>query len=200
MSVDDTPKMKQCKADITIARRFREEIPAIVDQLVLSCNRDGCFDHVGPEPIPSREAIIDILHRASRILYPGYFIRTRVDQVNVGYYFGQEVTGIFEALSEQIMLAIRHDCIRHDLPCSDCEERGQQAAIDFLRSMPRLRVLLATDILAAHEGDRRNEERENQQFLHFSLLYPSAREGLMEILAFAEGLIKRARVSRCRRR
>jgi len=151
--VDDTPKMKQCKADITIARRFREEIPAIVDQLVLSCNRDGCFDHVGPEPIPSREAIIDILHRASRILYPGYFIRTRVDQVNVGYYFGQEVTGLFEALSEQIMLAIRHDCIRHNLPCSDCEARGQQAAIDFLHSMPQLRVLLATDILAAHEGD-----------------------------------------------
>ncbi|MCX5845975.1 MAG: serine acetyltransferase [Deltaproteobacteria bacterium] len=151
--MDDTPKMKQCKADITIARRFREEIPAIVDQLVLSCNRDGCFDHVGPEPIPSREAIIDILHRASRILYPGYFIRTRVDQVNVGYYFGQEVTGLFEALSEQIMLAIRHDCIRHNLPCSDCEERGQQAAIDFLHSMPQLRVLLATDILAAHEGD-----------------------------------------------
>jgi serine O-acetyltransferase len=145
--------MKQCKADIIIARRFREEIPAIVDQLVLSCNRDGCFDHVGPEPIPSREAIIDILHRASRILYPGYFIRTRVDQVNVGYYFGQEVTGLFEALSEQIMLAIRHDCIRHNLPCSDCEERGQQAAIDFLHSMPQLRVLLATDILAAHEGD-----------------------------------------------
>jgi serine O-acetyltransferase len=151
--VDDTYKMKQCKADITVARRYREEIPDVVDQLVSSCSRNDCFDHVGPEPIPSREAVIDILHRASRILYPGYFIPTRVDHVNVGYYFGQEVTGLFEALSEQIMLAIRHDCIRHDLPCSDCEERGQQAAIDFLRSMPQLRVLLATDILAAHEGD-----------------------------------------------
>jgi serine O-acetyltransferase len=145
--------MKQCKVDITVARRYREEIPAVVDQLVSSCSRDDCFDHVGPEPIPSREAVIDILHRASRVLYPGYFIPTRVDQVNVGYYFGQEVTGLFEALSEQIMLAIRHDCIRHDLPCSDCEERGQQAAIDFLHNMAQLRILLATDILAAHEGD-----------------------------------------------
>jgi serine O-acetyltransferase len=51
------------------------------------------------------------------------------------------------------MLAIRHDCIRHDLPCTDCEERGQQAAIDFLRGMPQLRELLATDIRAAYEGD-----------------------------------------------
>jgi serine O-acetyltransferase len=145
--------MKQCKSDISIARHYREKIPAVVDELVSSCNRLDCFDHVGPEPIPSREAVIDILHKASRILYPGYFIHTRIDQVNVGYYFGQEVTALFEALSEQIMLAIRHDCIRNDLPCSDCEERGQQNAIDFLHKMPPLRILLATDILAAHEGD-----------------------------------------------
>jgi len=71
----------------------------------------------------------------------------------VGYYFGQELTALFEALSEQIMLAIRHDCIRHNQPCTHCEERGQQAAIGFLTGMPKLRVLLATDIKAAYEGD-----------------------------------------------
>ena len=151
--MDDKSKMEQCRTDIDITRNFREEIPAVVDQLVLSCGRNDCFDHVGPEPIPSHEAVIDILHTASRILYPGYFIRTHLDQVNVGYYFGQEVTSLFEALSEQIMLAIRHDCIRHNQECTNCEERGQQAAIDFLRGMPQLRVLLASDILAAHEGD-----------------------------------------------
>lgn len=150
---DDKSKKEQCRTDIDITRNFREEIPAVVDQLVLSCNRNDCFDHVGPEPIPSREAIIDIVHTASRILYPGYFIRTRLDDMNVGYYFGQEVTSLFEALSEQIMLAIRHDCIRHNQICTNCEERGQQAAIDFLRGMPQLRVLLASDIKAAHEGD-----------------------------------------------
>jgi serine O-acetyltransferase len=150
---DDKAKMDQCKTDIAITRKFRDEIPAIVEELVSSCVRHDCFDHVGPEPIPSREAIIDTVHMASRILYPGYFIRTRVDEVNMGYYFGQELTALFEALSEQIMLAIRHDCVRHNQICTNCEERGQQAAIAFLRGMPQLRVLLATDIMAAYEGD-----------------------------------------------
>ena len=150
---DDKEKMEQCRTDIDITRNFRGEIPAVVDQLVLSCNRHDCFDHVGPEPIPSHEAVIDILHTASRILYPGYFIRTSLDEVNVSYYFGQEVTSLFEALSEQIMLAIRHDCIRHNQTCTNCEERGQKAAVDFLQGMPQLRVLLASDILAAYEGD-----------------------------------------------
>jgi len=122
--MDDNVRNTQCKADLTTIQRFREEIPAIVDQLVYTCTRKDCFDHIGPEPIPSREAIIDILHRARRVLYPGYFVQTQVDQVNMNYYFGQEVTALFEALSHQVMLAIRHDCIRNNQPCTHCEERG----------------------------------------------------------------------------
>ncbi|HUH65226.1 MAG TPA: serine O-acetyltransferase EpsC [Syntrophales bacterium] len=150
---DERAKTEQCKTDLAVERKFRDEIPSIVEELASSCIRHDCFDHVGPEPIPSREAIIDTVHMACRILFPGYFIRTRIDEVNVGYYFGQEITALFEALSEQIMLAIRHDCIRHGEPCTHCEERGQQAAVGFLRGMPQLRVLLATDVQAAYEGD-----------------------------------------------
>jgi serine O-acetyltransferase len=151
--MDEPSDITQCRTGMAVVRKHREEIPAVVDELVLSCNRDGCFDHIGPEPIPSREAAVDILKRIRRILYPGYFIPTRVDQVNVKYYFGQETTALFEALSEQITLAIRHDCIRHNQACTHCDERGQDAAIDFLRSMPELRNLLATDIRAAYAGD-----------------------------------------------
>jgi serine O-acetyltransferase len=151
--MDEAFKTTKCRTDLIKTQNVREEIPAIVDQLVFSCTREDCFDHIGPEPIPSRAAVVDILKRTRRILYPGYFIPTRVDQVNVTYYFGQELTALFEALSEQIMLAIRHDCIRYNQPCTDCEERGQQAAIEFLRETPQLRGLLGTDIRAAYEGD-----------------------------------------------
>jgi serine O-acetyltransferase len=143
----------QCRTEMAVVRKHREEIPVVVDQLVSSCNREDCFDHVGPEPIPSREAVVDILKRIRRILYPGYFISARVDQVNVKYYFGQEVTALFETLSEQITLAIRHDCIRHNQDCTHCEDRGQQVAIEFLKELPQLRGLLATDIRAAYAGD-----------------------------------------------
>jgi len=138
---------------VEMTRHFREEIPRVVDELVLSCRRTDCFDHVGPEPIPSREYVIEIIHRIQRLLYPGYFIRTRLDEVNLSYYFGQEATALFENLSEQITLALRHDCIRHDLPCIQCEERGQEAAINFMRELPMLRGILGTDVRAAYTGD-----------------------------------------------
>ncbi|MDQ5986434.1 MAG: serine O-acetyltransferase [Syntrophus sp. SKADARSKE-3] len=143
----------KCKTHVDVKHRFREEIPAIVEQLVTTCNNEGCFDHVSAEPIPRREIVIDIFRRTGRILYPGYFIPTRLDEVNVGYYLGQEMTALFEVLSGQISLAIRHDCIRHNLSCSHCEEQGQKEAVEFLKSLPEMREMLAKDIRAAYEGD-----------------------------------------------
>ncbi len=149
----DKSKLEECKFEIEITKHFREEIPGIVNHLVQSCNTEDCFDHVGLEPLPSRESITEIVNMACRILYPGYFTRMRIDKVNLIYYFGQEVTKFFEALSEQIALAMRHECRRHNMSCINCEERGQEIAVLFMRELPRLRGLLARDIRSAFEGD-----------------------------------------------
>ncbi len=142
-----------CQVEVKTAREYRRELPGIVEELVLSCRREDCFDHVGPEPLPSREAAIDLLHRACRLLYPGYFIRKRVDEVNLDYYFGQEAVAFYEALATQITLCVRHECLRYNLDCTHCEDRGQQVAIGFMRVLPNLRTVLAKDVHAAYEGD-----------------------------------------------
>jgi len=144
---------KECKEEIKTDKRARYEIPGIVSELVATCNKDGCFDHVSAEPIPYREAIIDILRRCAIILYPGYFIKRRLDQINLEYYLGQEVTAFYEILSEQIILALRHDCIRQNLACIKCDALGQEITVHFLRTLPELRRLLAKDIRAAYDGD-----------------------------------------------
>jgi serine O-acetyltransferase len=143
----------RCKNEMKSAKNYRDEVPAIVDELVASCSRGGCFDHVSAEPIPHREAIIDILRRLALILYPGYFIRSRLDSNNLEYYLGQQVTALYEVLAEQIILAIRHDCIRQNQSCVHCEPLGHKLALEFLQKLPQLRTMLAQDIRAALEGD-----------------------------------------------
>lgn len=150
---DQSVVLDQCKTAVQAERHFREEIPGIVGDLVQSCANGVCFDHVGPEPIPSREATVDIVSKANRLLYPGYFIRTRLEQFNLSYYFGQEAVALFELLSEQVTLALRHDCIRHNLPCIQCEARGHEASISFMHHLPALRKMLASDVRAAYQGD-----------------------------------------------
>jgi serine O-acetyltransferase len=152
--MDESAKQPEiCKVEVKTAQEYRQALPGIVEEMVLSCRREDCFDHVGPDPLPSREAAIDIIHRACRLLYPGYFIRKRVDEVNLGYYFGQEAVAFYEALAGQITLCVRHECLRYNLDCTQCEARGHEEAIRFMRELPALRTLLAKDVRAAYEGD-----------------------------------------------
>jgi serine O-acetyltransferase len=149
----DKAEKQKCRVDIQALRDYREDIPEIIDSLAATCNREDFFDHVGPEPIPYRNAIIEIIRQLQKILFPGYFIQTRLDQVNLKYYLGQETISLFEELSREITLCTRHDCIRHDLPCTHCEERGHEEAMKFIKELPNLRILLAKDVRAAFVGD-----------------------------------------------
>jgi serine O-acetyltransferase len=143
----------KCQSDVQSWRDHRKELPEIVHNLVASCNLDGGFDHIGPEPIPSRKEIIEIIHHVQQILFPGYFVSEKVDLTNLQYFLGQETMSLFEQLSPQIALCIRHECMRRNLPCTECEEKGRAEAIKFIRALPDLRKILAKDVKAALEGD-----------------------------------------------
>ena len=75
----------ECRSDISITSSFRDEIPRIVDTIVALHGQDGRFCHISPEPAPSRALVIDIIRRAMRIMYPGYFSETCMDEVNMRY-------------------------------------------------------------------------------------------------------------------
>ena len=153
-SIEHTGDRKdECRVEISAEQNCRRELPSIVDSIVALHDKEDRFRHVGPEPMPARSSVIEIIQRAVSVIYPGYFSPARLDEVNVPYYLGHQVTDLFQLLSDQIAFAVRHDCRRFDLPCSNCEARGQNAAIEFLREIPRLQAMLAKDIAAAYEGD-----------------------------------------------
>ena len=143
----------KCKIDFTAVHDFRSEIPLIVEKIVALHNKEGRFSHLGLEPVPSRITVIDIIVRALRIIFPGYFTQTSLDEVNVPYYFGQHIVELFDILSNQLTSALRHDCMRFDLDCAMCAESGKRAALNFLNDIPRLQAMLAKDVEAAYEGD-----------------------------------------------
>lgn len=144
---------EQCGNQIEKARSIRDEIPAIVDQLVQSCSGQNALAHVDSEPLPSKDAIIGITRLACQMLFPGYLTETRIDRVNLSYYYGQAVTSFFDAFSEQAMLALRHECRRTNMACVSCEEQGKSLALSLLQAFPKMRKLLARDVHAAFDGD-----------------------------------------------
>ena len=104
-------------------------------------------------PIPSRDAVALIIHKARCILFPGYFTQSMLTSSNLEHCLKEEITGLFKELSRQIILAIKHDCMRYDQACARCYETGRTHALEFIKALPRLRGVLATDVRAAMEGD-----------------------------------------------
>jgi len=149
----DQASLDECKLDMEISLRPHEELPKIVRELVSTCGTDGCYDHISPVPLPSHEAVVQIVALARRVLFPGYFDGKKIEQVNLEYHLGTELMQLYELVADQVTWAVRHECFRHELMCSHCIDRGQRAALEFMRSLPAIRRRLALDVEAAQEGD-----------------------------------------------
>jgi serine O-acetyltransferase len=142
-----------CRQVLEITTELRAQVPEITNDLVATCQDPGLFAHVDAELIPSARKVTEILERARRLLFPGYFDGQVLDTHRLGYAIGMDVTSLFEVLAEQIALSIRHDCQRYQLVCTYCQERGQREAGRFLGSLPGMRRILTTDVQAAYDGD-----------------------------------------------
>lgn len=147
-------ELKKCTIlSSMIDNKYRTQIPEIVDMVASSCSDRKCFDHVDAAIIPSRESIVEIINLIKDVLFPGYFGDQTVDRNVLPYHIGNEITALFEQLSKQITNSIIHDCDRYEENCAECIERGQEETLIFLRKIPQIRSLLASDIIAAYEGD-----------------------------------------------
>jgi serine O-acetyltransferase len=132
---------------------FPEVILSVVQRILASCTTEKCFQRLDSGPLPSRDAVALIFHKARRILFPGYFTQNVLAPSNLEYCLKEEMKALYKELSKQISLAAQHGCLRYDQPCSECEESGRKNALEFIQTLPRLREILATDVLATMEGD-----------------------------------------------
>ena len=142
-----------CRVDRRTLSSYRDKLPDVAERIIGGCEDGSCYTHVDYEPIPSKEAVLDIIERFRDILFPGYFNREKLDPINLKYSMGQAVSGLFDALYEQICRAIRHECFRYDKECVHCAEQGSEMALAVLADVPAIRRLLASDVAAAYDGD-----------------------------------------------
>jgi serine O-acetyltransferase len=142
-----------CKTDVAAGKRMRARVPEIAERIIAHCQSAECYTHIDYEPIPDEGFVSDLIDKFREILFPGYFSRGKLDPANMKYSLGQSVSVLYDMLAEQIAHHVRHDCLRYDLPCSECEQSGQAKALDVLEAIPQIRQILATDVQATFEGD-----------------------------------------------
>jgi serine O-acetyltransferase len=132
--------------------RLKETLPEITDAIVATFTECSRINHLGHKPLPSREAVVEILDDLLEIIYPGYVRRQNLHIGNVEYHVGDLVDGLHDKLTQQICRALRHDYEPNGVQV-DLEGLAQQKAVELLRRLPDLRVVLEQDVQAALEGD-----------------------------------------------
>jgi serine O-acetyltransferase len=132
--------------------RLKESLPEITEALVETYTKCRRINHLGHQPLPSRDSVKDIIEDLFDILYPGFYRRQNLHIGNVEYHIGDLVDGLHDKLTQQIARALRHEFLESK-PETDFESLAQQKTVTFLRNLHKLRYRLEDDVQAAFEGD-----------------------------------------------
>ncbi len=135
--------------------RLKESLPDLTERIVDTYTEIGTINHLGHCPLPKYEVIIDIIADLKDIIFPGYRRREGLHLGNIMYHVGDLIDRLHDQLTEQIARVLRHDDRVNDRDDRqiDYDAKGQTLAVEFLNRLPSVRRTLATDVLAAYEGD-----------------------------------------------
>ncbi|NOZ13517.1 MAG: serine acetyltransferase [Acidobacteria bacterium] len=104
--------------------------------------------------MPSIDALEEIMTYLKRILFPGYFAHSEVTPDTIRYYIGANVDKVVRLLNEQIHRGFCFPCQDDtDTVCGGCLKDSQTLTLELISRLPEIRRLLATDALAAYQGD-----------------------------------------------
>ncbi|MCX7677974.1 MAG: serine acetyltransferase [Spirochaetes bacterium] len=106
-------------------------------------------------PMPSVDAISDIVEMLRTVIFPGYFGNSEIRLETMPYHIGATLDRVFLLFSEQIKRGYCFSCTEKNqhITCEECEMKAKETTLRFLEKLPEIRRLLTTDVVAAYEGD-----------------------------------------------
>ncbi len=113
-----------------------------------------CHPHFKDHKMPSIQVLEEIVNLSREIIFPGYYGDSSVRPDSVKYYIGVNTEKLYSLLVEQIFAGL---CFMCDKPEGfDLNERKSLAhdyTAFFIKELPEIRSILATDVEAAFLGD-----------------------------------------------
>ena len=106
------------------------------------------YHHADGHPLPSLGVLTEIVDLCRAILFPGYFGHSGVSDATLVYHTGVNVETLYHKLVDQVKAGL---CFAEKSACA--HDEAENIASEFIGRLPHLRRLLATDVIAAYEGD-----------------------------------------------
>ncbi len=107
----------------------------------------------GGREFPSRDALASVVEQLKGVLFPMRLGPPDLRQESEDFYVGHTLDAALHALLAQIRLELRYVLRHQPVEEQNIEKRAVQAARSFAASLPDIRSLLDSDVLAAYHGD-----------------------------------------------
>ena len=107
----------------------------------------------GGRELPSREALEEIVQGLRGALFPMRLGPPDLRQESEDYFVGHTLDAVLNALLGQIRLELRHDARQGGRPEHDSYARALDKVREFAATLPGIRGLLDSDVLASFRGD-----------------------------------------------
>ncbi len=129
-----------------------------IDRVVEELCRPESYEIVYHSPLhgaamPSREKLAELMNRLRAALFPGFFGPTQVRTESMRYHLSANLDSIVHVLADQIRCGACFSCAEFAQDCDTCTNTARKMAIAFVEQLPSIRMLLASDVQAAYDGD-----------------------------------------------
>ena len=129
----------------TIEQRIEGVVETILQDY--GCGRD--IDRMETFRQPDKDAVIDIIEKLRRIVFPGYFRDKTYRIYNARHNLSMLIEDVTFNLIRQIALVYQGEGMQEQA----AREKAQQICLEFLRRIPDVRAMVQTDLQAAYDGD-----------------------------------------------
>lgn len=135
--------------------RLTQTLTDTVDRLSEPRSFEGLFHPCRDgNPLPSGKVLEEIVALSRSILFPGYYGNSSVNQQTLHYHIGVDVERLYHLLCEQIQAGLCFMECREREGCEcDIKQVAKKLASQLVERLPDVREVLATDIIAAYNGD-----------------------------------------------
>jgi serine O-acetyltransferase len=130
-----------------------EETEKLAGAIVDTYHGDTGINFIDAKNLPVRDKILEILDLLIELIFPGYTGKKTATRQNIKFVVGDIICRIRSDLTEQIRLALRHQCKLENCPTDDCDNMAKKVTEDLLNSLPAIREMLRGDVQAAYDGD-----------------------------------------------
>ena len=130
-----------------------KKIHVLVDKIARTYQGDSSANFIDVSNLPVRDKVFEVLELLIEILFPGYTGKRTVTKSNVNYIVIDILYHVYTELSEQVEKAYRYQCRMENCDTGGCRAMAEDATLNLLNQIPKIRELLKGDVDAAFGGD-----------------------------------------------